>query len=338
MSQLNKKRKRSNSSSGKKKTPTFDEGSQLSTKYPLLRIKPAEISKKISVAIEKNVFQYNGKWYVIYKDCDNMTNDVIEELSPLKKLDDPLSNYLEPGVYVWVISSDTSGSIHLYAKKTIFVQEIQTKHHNIIYDLQNDKDPGIVLNELYYAGELQVDGDVKQINLNFLSGSYMLDRTPQTDELRKPVLNFFKDMFPKYEIIYDNSMKTYITGDTFKMDETLFNILKKVCPGTIYEFDTKDDAMRFSKFEMNNIKLETQIEIIKQNLKNPLFKSPENQSKMNEQIAEKQNQKQKLDDFSINKVQNQVEGGGKKRKKSKVHVKTKRKIIKRKRGKSRKSK
>ena len=281
----------------------------------LLSISPAAIDPKITVSIEKNVFEYNNKWYVIYKKCDNMNNQVIENLSPLLVLDNPDNNNLDTGVYVWVIATDKDDNIHLYAKKTLFLQEIQTKHNNLVYDLQNNKLPNIRFNELYYAGELQINNEeeLKKLNFNFLSGSYMLGRTPDTPELREIVLEFFKSKFPNYETTYDDTNKTFITPETFKMDDERFNLLKQVCPGNIYVFDNNNDAISFSNLLLNNAKQDAAIQMKKIFLKSPIYKEEKYQTQLTNDIEALQKGIRTIESYEDNKLDN-VENPSKRRK------------------------
>jgi hypothetical protein len=293
----------------------------------LLGTMPAQIPE-INLSIDQNIFEHDGNWYVIYKSCDNMTNEVIDEISPLYELNSP-DNVLEPGVYTWMITTDKSNVPHLYVKKTLFFQEIQTKHSNIVYELQNRG----TLGNVYYAGELKIS--VKQeLNFNFLSGSYMLDR-----ELTKPnedaVLKFFKNKFPRYGVTYDiitpGKAKTYITADAFEMNEERFELLKRVCPNSIYRFDTKNEANSFSKFEFDNAKFTTQIKMKQTLLENlePKLKPDANPSETLKKIADKtkaeigvlEKQIKTLADYQGNIV---TEGGGKNKKKYSTRKKQKR--------------
>ena len=250
--------------------------SETSTLLGITPIVPGEIS----LSIEKNVFEYDGKWYGIYKNCDNMNNEVIERISPLFELNNP-NNVLQPGVYTWMITADKSNTPHLYVKKTLFLQEIQTKHGNIVYDLQKTNNA----DNIYYAGELQATEEPKKLRFNYLSGSYMLGRN-LTEEQEGAVFEFFKSKFPQYEVKYDKitpgEEETYITADTFEMDKEKFTLLKQVCPGNIYMFDNKSEANVFVDFERNNGKLAAQIRI-KENALNGRF-APEPGSEMESKV------------------------------------------------------
>jgi hypothetical protein len=288
----------------------------------LLRIVPVPPPKEISLSIDQNIFQHNGKWYVIYKNCDNMNNEVINKISPLFELNKP-DNVLQPGVYTWMITTDERNTPHLYVKKTLFLQEIQTKHSNIVYDLRNNTKEGNEGN-IYYAGELKIS-DHRELNFNFLSGSYMLGRA-LTEPNEDAVLKFFTSKFPRYEVTYDKitpgEEKTYITADEFVMDEERFELLKRVCPGNIYEFDNQKDAKTFARFEFDNAIFGEEIKQKEKSLSGSLKpkEGSDLEKKIKARIAELKGKIKTLANYESNKLR----GGGKNKKKYSTRKKQKR--------------
>lgn len=79
---------------------------------------------------------------------------------------------LKPGVYTWVIIEDpVTGEYRPYLKLSLSVQEIGTKHRDILHSicLKNRYEQCIITN---YAGELEVHLD-RTVTANLLSGTYM---------------------------------------------------------------------------------------------------------------------------------------------------------------------
>ena len=107
--------------------------------------------------------------YLIGSDCDNITNKLINKLSPL--LVDSKIKKAKPGIYVWLMKEDENNKeiTHLYAKRALTPQEIQTKHLNILIELNDYKINGT--SNVLCAGEFVLDGD--KLTFNYQSGTIM---------------------------------------------------------------------------------------------------------------------------------------------------------------------
>ena len=115
-------------------------------------------------------FKINNFFYSI--EIDNKNNPMLIEISPILEWDEILG---QPGVYCWLIGKDNNGRINLWAKKADSVQEVQTKHFNIIQEL------GENITTILFAGELRhnernMETELRQhssLEFNLLSGTFM---------------------------------------------------------------------------------------------------------------------------------------------------------------------
>ena len=131
-----------------------------------------------SIQPQHNFFKMDSKYYYI--------KSVPERSSHLDKITYPLSGdeiIAEHGVYVYVILRINEQNI-VYAKPTLSIQEIQTKHMELISDIKDKLEvpfetgpDGSPILYLLYAGEMKVEiTDEITVNFNFLSGTYMSER------------------------------------------------------------------------------------------------------------------------------------------------------------------
>jgi hypothetical protein len=98
------------------------------------------------------------------------------------------------GVYTWFIFTDKQGQLQFVSKKALTVQEITTKHGNIVLSLLKE------LQTIHYAGEFRKIGD--NVEINFLSGTYMMGAFEQLtndgeriDEIENEGVVFLNNLF-----------------------------------------------------------------------------------------------------------------------------------------------
>jgi hypothetical protein len=116
------------------------------------------------------------------------------------------------GVYTWFIFTDKQGDLQFVSKKVLTVQEITTKHANIVSSLLGE------LQTIHYAGEFMKIDD--NIEINFLSGTYMQGQFEQfkdserLDEIKNDAVVFLNDAF-NGSLLFTNQtvMDTFITTE-----------------------------------------------------------------------------------------------------------------------------
>ena len=111
---------------------------------------------------------------------------------------------------------------------------------------------------LLYAGEIKLDNDRKEIIINFLSGTFMLDRVNLNKKnniniAKNQVLQQFSEEIniPGYTIIFDDSRKTFIVQQM-----TIEQLIEYYNAGlSIYQFNTKQEAKEFISIPLKRAKL-----------------------------------------------------------------------------------
>ena len=229
------------------------------------RQKLYRLTHNMKVGIDENVFEFKDKWYVINGSCDNYTNSYIDKISPLRE--DYDLNWIEDGVYTWMMMNDK-----MFFKETKVSQEIQTKHANIAFDVM-----ARLGKELNYigAGEFRKIGN--EITYNFLSGTYSLDVLFDTKLIKKIFNNFFIGT-----ISYDKLGKTYISNVTLPMNDDRFLFILSACNGSVFEFDSKEEATEFGNITISLSKNESQIKMMEN--KKQWYTTPKDLIEYNSQI------------------------------------------------------
>ena len=184
----------------------------------------------------------------------------------ISKMDDLLVDdeiIADPGVYCWVLGEITNpGETHIYAKKSGTIQEIQSKHANIVREVMlSDEVKGVheCGFKILYAGELRVEINKRglvSLEFNFLSGTFMADREDiikgHVADAIDITLYYFATIFKTNRIKYDGSYKTFVTRKMTKDD-----ILNYMALGAnIYRFSTEEafkESSRLDRKKLNEI-------------------------------------------------------------------------------------
>ena len=138
----------------------------------------------IPISPQNDLIKLNDDYYYI--------NSVPNRSEYIDKITYPLTGdeiIAEPGIYIYVIVGDPiTNEPLLFAKRTLSLQEIQTKHMELLSDIADKFE--IPITTLYYAGEIMVEINTDKIivKFNFLSGTYMEDKIhpndPQGNDVR----------------------------------------------------------------------------------------------------------------------------------------------------------
>lgn len=261
------KRKKGRHTRGKRRKQKAGNLNKIKVIYPI----------NYQVSIENASFQLpnDNKFYVIKVPNENPK---LQEISHTLKDDEILG--AGNGVFTFIIGTemDDSGmeSIHIWSRKVMSIQEIYTKHVNImqssekIYFKKEQRLPltdvevhdGII-DSIFYAGELEIR-DEKVAILNLLSGSYMLNfidaRNPSI-EVIEHIEQLLKTIVGFDEVIIDKSGKTFI-NQRFNMTSDLLHTY--VCLGAnVYVFDTKEESKKFLNKSIDIAKLKGRYDIEK---------------------------------------------------------------------------
>jgi hypothetical protein len=202
-------------------------------------------------------FKINSFFYSI--EINNKNNPMLIEISPILEWDEILG---QPGVYCWLIGIDRNGVIQLWAKKADSVQEVQTKHFNIIQELGDN------ITTILFAGELRHNGrnmvtELRQaatLEFNLLSGTFMSpvgistpERLQYITEQHEHIVSVIQNIIskntgiPRENIIYNQEVelfnnrqrpKSYITQPmTLELLQTYKN-----SGASIYKYPTQEVA------------------------------------------------------------------------------------------------
>lgn len=252
--------------------------------------KPQKIDAISQGMIPFNLFQLRNdpSYYTIELESGTdqelfLQNLGFEKMNSLLEDDDIFTG--DEGVYTWIIgtklnrnlqsdgepaSCDVS-KLHLWCKKTQSLQELRTKHADIIYSSLSKKNyeefdvDYNIIDYLVYAGEFTLKriNDKYSILINFLSGTFMSDVVDAKNPsyyTKECVTNVFKKFAEDYginpndvQIIFDTSLKTYI-NDEYQMSESLMN--QFIHRGVrIYRFPNKQEALTVKNKALNLVKL-----------------------------------------------------------------------------------
>lgn len=270
---------------------------------------PTEIDfteDQLNVAIQRPIFQLAddpGAFYSVKFETGIRGSDTIfGKISTLFKDDELFAG--EDGIYTWIIGTElnrdlTSNGIprtcdvarmHLWCKRVESIQEIATKHHNIIGELMRNKriltegsseddikmvQHNGVIDYILYAGELKkrtmITGAARTrggkhqeciLEINFLSGSYMSEivnaSNPSdftTDCVRNVFMNFAPVNF-ELNVVFDRSGSTFIIEG---MNKDLLNEYIRRGLLLAYRYPTKEAATSASSFNIKLVTLENEI-------------------------------------------------------------------------------
>ena len=224
---------------------------------------PLNKHNNLQPAIKNTIFELNKKFYVIQYGSntnESFRSDRIHKENPIYTMEEFLQQ--ESGTYLWVMGKDENKKIHTVFTETKSIQEIGTTHSNIVHRIffnhNYDRDLIPKMDTLLYAGEIKLDNDSKEIIINFLSGTFMLDRVNLNKKnninfAKKQVLQQFSEEIniPGYTIIFDDSRKTFIVQQM-----TIGQLIEYYNAGlSIYQFNTKQEAKEFISIPLKKAKL-----------------------------------------------------------------------------------
>jgi hypothetical protein len=196
-------------------------------------------------------------------DIPHLENPRISEMNSLLEGDEIIA---EPGVYCWVLGEITNpGETHIYAKKSESIQEIQSKHANIVREVMlSDEVKGVheCGFKILYAGELRVEINKRgrvSLEFNFLSGTFMADRDDMSEGKVADAINitlyYFANIFHPERIKYNGTYQTFVTRKMTKDD--ILNYME--LGANIYRYTTEEQFKESSRLDRQKLN-----EIIKQ--------------------------------------------------------------------------
>ena len=161
------------------------------------------VTKTRLPAIANQCFEYNNKfWYALPESVyDAEKNKLYNNPSELK----------EDGVYIWLVAGkQNTGSRLLYIMECLSTSEYNTKHINLIRDIQGKNTNQPI--DIYGAGELiKTNGTIR---INGLSGSYMVE---QPKDIQDNILEYVKQMFDGMDVEIDTTYKTFINEENLPL-------------------------------------------------------------------------------------------------------------------------
>ena len=203
----------------------------------------------LTVGTEKPCARVNGNYY--HFEMSEWQKKCLRQFLPVVR-NRQLINALD-GVYTWFIFTDKKGLRQVVAKRALSVQELSTKHSDIISDIKDD------LATIHYAGEFLKTGD--NIEINFLSGTYMaaLFEGRSVDEIttiEKEVIRFLNNTFDG-ELSFTNQQPaiTFITVENIEYTrENLQTLLD--CGAEIKRFDDFKTCRKYRDRALHKINAE----------------------------------------------------------------------------------
>ena len=272
-------------------------------------ITPQEVDTTYSqMGAEQNIMKIDGIYY--YIKSTPKRSPFIDKMTYVLEGDELIS---EPGVYVYIIVKNPKNNKPiLFSKRVISLQEIQTKHNDLLSDLYDKL--GLDITSLYYAGEMIVEmiRDKIILKFNYLSGTYMQDRIDPNDPKQnvEVVIQILQHELKNPNIIYEYvpGLQTFITSQRVPLTLSIIQDLLHA-GGDIYVID-EATQLQYGLNTIPKIKRIISDEstyIAKKNVINrkydTLIKLPINESKIPELEEQRLIELQKLEDTNLfNKV------------------------------------
>ena len=240
--------------------------------------------------IADKVFQLDGddKVYVILD--DTYDTQEINNINPLLKDNNIFGVYDEP-IFTYIIGTQMEiiekniirdkinptdqmcniENMHIWAKLALSKQEINSKHNSILNDshinylniessflngenINNTELSNGIIDRIYYAGELKING--QEVIINFLSGTFMnglINATDPPQEARDCIESFFKKIDPTLSVVIDVSGTTFINKE---MTRPLLNKYVSTVNLNVGVFTNRADASKYNKKNIDLAKLQ----------------------------------------------------------------------------------
>ena len=190
--------------------------------------------------------QINDYFYTIRDVCYNMLNIY----NPLLEKESICN--LEKGIYTWLIISH-NGNPGIFLLKTLSIQEIHTKHSNILQKIYE-----LYPNETYflhYAGELMKTED-NTLMMNFASGTYMAGnmqnsmRSLYIDEVTRFIQHICKSPSLNIEFV-DDDTQSFINNENLKLNMNDLQMYLN-CGGHIRRFNSLEECNKYKSVVRQN--------------------------------------------------------------------------------------
>lgn len=203
----------------------------------------------------------NNSYYFIYLNNETLQN-IYNELNPIN-LNELHNNELENGYYSWVYISIDNNDPVLYLSKLETPFEFGNRHIELANKIAC-VDELCLEYKLYYAGELYKDSIM--IQFNFLSGSFMANKTYASDFIKGSILirNILKtkntsinnitfkglDIFSDFEFT-EKQLEEYISKyklQIFTDENDFINNIKETNNNSVLVFNNEDDCFNFMNY------------------------------------------------------------------------------------------
>lgn len=203
----------------------------------------------------------NNIYYFIYLNNETL-QQIYNELNPIN-LNELHDNELEDGYYSWIYISVDDNDPILYLSKLETPFEFGNKHIELANKIACNDD---LCREykLYYAGELYKDSSI--IKFNFISGSFMADKTYASDVMKgsKLIGDIFKtkntsidnvmlkglDIFSDFKFT-EQQLQEYISKyklHIFTGENAFINNIKETNNNSVLIFNDEDDCFNFMNY------------------------------------------------------------------------------------------
>uniref|UniRef100_A0A6C0LSQ5 Uncharacterized protein n=1 Tax=viral metagenome TaxID=1070528 RepID=A0A6C0LSQ5_9ZZZZ len=228
-----------------------DEWNMFSPKFRFNKHLGTIDTSALSMAIEKQCAKI-GNYFYHFEMSDDKQQCLREQIPLLWNNDITKAS---DGVYTWFIFTDTKNKSQFVAKKALTIQEISTKHSNIISDILDD------LQTIHYAGEFKKT--CNSIEINFLSGTYMaaafetLSSVTDVINTKNEAVTFLNKKFKGQLVFTDqNKADTFITVKNITYTRENIELLLD-CGATIKRFETGMLCRKYNNRHIDRIRAET---------------------------------------------------------------------------------
>lgn len=227
-----------------------DEWNRFSPKFRFNNHMDTIDTSSLSTAIEKQCAKIGNKFY--HFEMSDEKQQCLREKIPLVWNNDIIKT--SDGVYTWFIFTDKKGKSHFVAKKALTIQEISTKHSNIISDILDN------LETIHYAGEF--NKRCNSIDINFLSGTYMaasFENLSATDviDTKNEAVTFLNKKFEGLLVFTDqDKADTFITAKNIIYTRENIELLLD-CGAIIKQFETGMLCRKYKNLHIDRMRAES---------------------------------------------------------------------------------